>query len=398
MLNRDDWVELELTKQRHRLKYIDAVLKGKTYCDFPPRRIFIEPTNACNLKCIHCVRDGKMSRALGYIDLGLFEKILEDIKDWNRLSEICLFQQGEPLLHKQIAEMARLCSTQYDFFTKMNTNGLALNCELSEELIRNRLDYLVFSLDAITPETYKRIKRRDCFERVINNILDYLEIWGDLDTGYVRNYFPCDINMLEEKANKHEIPLSKEMLERLPIGHISVYELHNFMGAVEEANQKLDRRSELPKEKWPCCNSPWDVLGIRWNGEAVACIYDYDSRYVVGNVKEHSVWEIWNSDAMMEFRKALLDRNYERIERNGPLCSECTIMWMEDYHLPTDFYREIERMQQYLDRAIDRVARRWERTDELLEKHKYLKKNREAWMDELLEKGKELSLRGKVNG
>ena len=138
---------------------------------------------------------------------------------------------------------------------------------------------------------------------------------------------------------------------------------------------------------------PLDVLGIRWNGEVVACIYDYDSRYVVGNVKEQSVWQIWNSDRMMEFRKALLDKNYNRVEKDGPLCSECTIMWMEEYHLPKDFYREIKRMKKYLSGVIDRVALRWERTEKLLEKHKYLKKNRKAWMKDLFDKGRQLSAR-----
>lgn len=387
MLNRNDWVELELNKQLHRLKYIDAVLKGKTYCNFPPRRIFIEPTNACNVSCIHCVHDGTMTRSLGYMDLGLFEKVLEDVKNWNKCCEICLFQQGEPLLHKQIGEMVRLSSTQYDFFTKMNSNGVALNRDLSEELIRNGMDYLVFSLDAITPETYKRIKRRDRFHKVLNNILDYMEIWGDLDTGRVRNYFACDINILKEKANEHEIPLFQKMLNRLPVGHINVYELHNFMGAVEEANKKLNGLEKKPRKQWPCCNTPWDVLGIRWNGDAVACIYDYDSRYIIGNVRRQSVWEIWNSEAMMAFRKAVYDRNYDLIEKNGPLCSQCSILWMEEYQLPTDFYDEIKRMKAYLESAVDRVALRWDRTEELLKKHRYLKNHRKAWEKELLEYG-----------
>lgn len=392
MLNRDDWMELELCKQQNRLKYIDAVLNKKTYCSFPPRRIFIEPTNICNLNCIHCVHDGKMTRSHGFIDLDLFKKIIEDIKGWNRSTELCLFQQGEPLLHKQIDEIVRLSGTEYDFFTKMNSNGIALTRELSEKLIKNRLDYLVFSLDAITPETYRRIKRRDYFEKVINNILDYLEIWGELDTGFVKNFFACDINILEEDANRHEIPEFIKIFEKLPVGHVSVYELHNFMGAVEEANIKHRSQRQHSKEDWPCCNSPWDVIGIRWNGDAVACIYDYDSRYIVGNVKNQSVWEIWNSDRMMEFRQSILDRKYEKIETDGPLCSECSILWMKDYQLPDNFYKEIKRMEKYLVGAVDRVASRWERTDKLLAKHKFLKENRSQWMNELYETGKQLSI------
>lgn len=391
MRNRDDWMELELVKQTNRLKYIDTVTNGKVHCDFPPRRVFIEPTNACNLNCVHCTHDGTMTRPIRHLDMDLFRKVMDDIAPWNRTTEICLFQQGEPLLHKDIVEMARIAGTEKDFFTKMNTNGVLLTKELGAELIKARLDYLVFSLDAINPDTYKKIKRRPYFERVINNILDYLEVWGDLDTGETRNYFACDVVILEERANREEIPVIKEMLERLPVGHVEVYELFNYFGAVEEANSMHPERFTTPRSQWPCCNSPWDVIGVRANGEAVACIYDYDNRYVVGDVREQTIEEIWNGEPMLEFRQALLDRAYERVEQNGPLCSNCTIMWMKDYQLPDDFYVEIARMQRYLDAAVDRVARRWPRTEALMEKHRYLKENREAWYQEFMARGRSIA-------
>ena len=246
MRDRNDWMRLELNKQLHRLKYIDTVLKGEPYCDFPPRRIFIEPTNACNLNCVHCTHDGTMTRPIRYMDMDLYRKVLDDIAPLHNESEICLFQQGEPLMHKDIVEMCRIAGLEKDFFTKMNTNGVLMNKEMAEAILRSGLDYLVFSLDAINPETYQRIKRRPYFERVINNILDYLEVWGDLDTGEVRNYFACDVNILEEEANKAEIPAIKEMFERLPVGHVSVYELFNYFGAVEEANHKHPERFSTP--------------------------------------------------------------------------------------------------------------------------------------------------------
>ncbi|MCK9238821.1 radical SAM/SPASM domain-containing protein [Desulfocurvus sp.] len=382
MLSRNDWMELELTKQRHRLRYIDTVLSGGVHCPFPPRRVFIEPTNVCNLNCVHCVHDGKMTRPKGFMDMALFRKIMDDIKGWNRSTELCLFQQGEPLLHREIAEMARLAGTHYDFFTKLNTNGVALTRELSAQLIANGLDYLVFSLDAITPQTYLRVKRRDHFHKVMDNILDYMEIWGDLDIGRERNYFACDINILEEEANRHEIPVFREMLERLPVGHVSVYQLHNYMGAVEEANAKVDTGGR-PHAHWPCCNSPWDVVGIRWNGDVVACIYDYDSRYVIGNVGDAPLEAIWNGERMTAFRRALLERRFDVVEARGPMCSECSILWMPEYQLPTDYYAEIRRMERYLCDAVDRVGNRWPRTEKLLERHRYLKEHRAAWRAEL---------------
>jgi radical SAM protein with 4Fe4S-binding SPASM domain len=395
MLNRDNLMALELGRQTERLKYIRTTVDRKTFCDFPPRRIFFEPTNTCNANCGHCVHDGQMTRAKGMIKVNLVKDVLEDVKDWNRCTEICLFQQGEPLLHPDILELVRLCSKEYDFFTKMNTNGIALTKELSEGLIHNCLDYLVFSLDAITPATYEKIKRRDKFYKVINNILDYLEIWGELDTGEERSFIACDVNLLEEDANRPELEMAKELLNKLPIGHIATYQLHNFTGPVEEVNATMDDNWGLPRAKWPCCNTPWDIVGIRWNGDVVACIYDFDSRSTVGNVKKETLRDIWNGERMQAFRQAILDRDYEAIEGKGPLCSTCSVMWQKEYQLPEDFHKELGRMEGYLVAAVDRVARRYERTDLLLEKHKYLKENRQEWLDSLAAVEEKLSKGGK---
>lgn len=128
---------------------------------------------------------------------------------------------------------------------------------------------------------------------------------------------------------------------------------------------------------------PWDIVGIRWNGDVVACIYDFDSRYVVGNVKEKGLWEIWNDEPMLKFRQAILDREYSSIEGNGTMCSTCSVMWQKEYQLPTNFHKEVARMERYLVAAVDRVARRYERTDRLLEKHRYLKENRSQWLEAL---------------
>lgn len=377
-------MELELTKQQVRLKYIDAMITGRDTCDFPPRRIYVEPTNHCNLRCGHCAaHNGSMTRDMGFLDTGLFRSMLDDIKDWNRNTELVLHQHGESTLHPRLPEMARMASVDYDFFTKLNTNGVALTREKSRELIHANIDYLIFSLDCITPESYERVKGRPNFHRVLNNVLDYLEEWGDVRREFP-NYFACDIFLVEEDANRNDIPVIRKMFERLPVGHVEVYELFNYMGAVQEANGKYPERFSLPQKEWPCCNTPWDVVGVRWNGDVVACVYDFDSRYVIGNLNEASIRDIWNSERMVAFRKALLTRDYSGIETNGPLCSNCTIMWQKPYQAPTDFHAEISRMERYLSSAVDRVARRGPRTDDLLQRHAYLKANRESWSAELM--------------
>mgnify|MGYP000114963733 CR=1 FL=1 len=382
MLNRDDCIKTELNKQLNRIKYIKSTLDGNPYCSFPPRRIFIEPTNICNLNCIHCVHDGKMTRKKGMMSLELFKKIMEDVKDWNKCTEIALFQQGDPLIHKDIDKIVKIAATDYDFFVILTTNGVALTKELSEELVRNRLDYMIFSLDAATPETFERIKRRPYFDKVINNILDYLEVWGDLKTDFERNYFAADINLVEEPDNKEEIPFFKEIFKKLPIGHVSINPMHNFTGAIDLPSKFNNEKAKQA----PCCNAPWDVVGVRWDGEVVACIYDFDSRYVIGNVKEQSLKEIWNSERMINFRKSIYEQEFKKVEQNGPLCSECSIRFDPNYQLPKDYHSEVARMEKYLSDTVKRVSLRKEKTETLLAKHEYLKKNREQWVKELYSK------------
>ncbi|MAW33544.1 MAG: hypothetical protein CMK56_03950 [Proteobacteria bacterium] len=384
MLNRDDWIELELEKQKNRLKFINCLLKKNTFADFPPRRIYFEPTNHCNLKCDHCAaHNGSGTRDLGFLDISLFKKVMNEISHLNRQTEINFYQHGESTLHEKLVDMIKIASIDYDFFTKLNTNGVTLTREYSRNLIDSNIDSLVFTIDSITPESYKAIKGRDLFHKVITNLLDYLEEWGD-HPRKINNFFAVDIFLVEEERNKDDIRIIKELFEKLPIGHVQTYELFNYMGAVQEANGKYDERFKIPKKNWPTCNVPWDVLGIRWNGDVVSCIYDYDSRYVIGNIKDNSILDIWNSDRMQGFRQAQLIHNFSCVESKGKLCSNCTIMWQKDYQSPTSFNEEVKRMKRYLNSAIDRVSERYLRTDELLKKHSYLKENRIVWYKNLL--------------
>ena len=83
-----------------------------------PRALQIEPTNHCNLKCTMCPHS-EMTRKKGFMDIDLWEKILENWKGkglqmstnhmlfnnnckLNSFGSIKLFFMGEPLLHPKI--------------------------------------------------------------------------------------------------------------------------------------------------------------------------------------------------------------------------------------------------------------------------------------------------------
>ena len=112
---------------------------------------------------------------------------------------------------------------------------------------------------------------------------------------------------------------------------------------------------------------------------------------MIGDVNTQSVMECWNSDDMKKFRQGQLQRDFSWIERNGPICSVCSIRWIPDYAIPTDFMDEVGKMKKYLVNAVNRVSDQRMRYDDWMKRWNYLKKNRQQWLDELYERTAKLS-------
>ena len=75
---------------------------------FPwPSVILIENTNCCNARCIMCPRD-TLTRKRGFMEFGLFEKIMKELSGANRKPVIHLHGFGEPLLDTLLPERIKL--------------------------------------------------------------------------------------------------------------------------------------------------------------------------------------------------------------------------------------------------------------------------------------------------
>lgn len=349
-------VEFELNIQKDRLRYIDAALKGKVHCDFPPRKIYIEPTNICNYRCVHCVHDGAMTRKPGYFNIDLYKRRLDEIEDLRLHSKIQFTGVGEPLLHPRWDEMIKHASDK-GFFTLMNSNASMLTPENCERLVASGLDYLHVSIDGLTKSTYESIRRGGDFENVMENMFHLFEARHKAK-GY---HLAVVLGIIDQDRNRQELQTFLEVFKKWPFHHVVSGELFNHMGAIEEASRNYLKQQNGSRSSYPVCNTPWDLLSINCDGHAVGCNYDFDNRFVVGDLNEQSFMEIWNSEKMKRFRRSVLNRDYSGIEKKGPMCSECTIKWQKDYFLPANFSSEIQRMEQYLKRAIYRCASHKER-------------------------------------
>ena len=75
---------------------------------------------------------------------------------------------------------------------------------------------------------------------------------------------------------------------------------------------------EIKRAQKPCIML-WKNLSIYWNGDVVPCCDDFDKGYVVGNVNNKSIKEIWNDKPLVELRK----KHVQNKQKLVSLCREC---------------------------------------------------------------------------
>jgi len=131
------------------------------------RKLYVEPTTACNLHCRTCIRN-VWDDPEAHMGMDTFRQLMEQTKDFPELERVVFSGFGEPLTHPDIMEMIRL-ARERDLAVTIGSNGLLLDKAASRELVRLGVDRLVISLDGVRPETYANV-RGAMISQVLDNI------------------------------------------------------------------------------------------------------------------------------------------------------------------------------------------------------------------------------------
>ena len=150
---------------------------------------------------------------------------------------------------KLFAILANIDTDKTD--VQFNSNGLLLTENLCRELITKRLKLIDFSLDAATPETYRKIRRSD-FSLVTKNIQRLSEIKKELGVDYPI----IKLNMTLMNENLSEAVGFIELADRLgaEIVHFGLlnpfkdYSLENNDFVFGYKAQMIDINSDFFKE------------------------------------------------------------------------------------------------------------------------------------------------------
>lgn len=273
-----------------------------------PVHLFIEPTNACNLKCEMCPRTTS-SQKIGSMNFELFQRIVDESTLHGRRS-FSLHLFGEPLIASNIIKMLRyIREKNIRNVILLTTNGVFLDRKKREAILNFRVDKTTVSLLASTPETYISITGRNNYEVVVDNIMELIRLKKNMGASKPIIY----VRVIKNKKTLNDI----EAFQRKWSSHdviVEIREEHNYAGNI---NSTMDNTSI---QRYPCYH-PWFAPAIHWDGDMSICCCDWNRTGVIGNVKESTIAEIWQTEKIKEIRKIHLAGNYSQIE----LCRDCNV-------------------------------------------------------------------------
>jgi MoaA/NifB/PqqE/SkfB family radical SAM enzyme len=148
-----------------------------------PLHMDFEISSICNLRCNMCVMSLSKEESVKY-GSGISEKKLRfetfkaiiDKGVLLGLKSINFNGVNEPLLQKDIVKWIEYAKRRGVLDIMFNTNGVLLNEDMSERLIKSGLTRIMISLDAATSETYKKVRGSDDYHIVKGNIERFIDI------------------------------------------------------------------------------------------------------------------------------------------------------------------------------------------------------------------------------
>jgi radical SAM protein with 4Fe4S-binding SPASM domain len=313
-----------------------------------PAHVHIEPTNSCNLRCVHCHQSSPLThftKARGMMDFEVYKKIIDEIKD--KSEQITLDSQGEPTTHPKIMEMIEYAKSA-GLVVNMLTNGLRLTEEYAERLIELKMDRVVFSFEGSNEELHERVRRRSNYYETLRNILYLMK--RNCETG--KNIFIC-MSMIRHRYTDGDVDSYRSYFGSLPSDTIYVSPVHTMSGSSPLASEKDEHtQAHNSGKRGIVCRMPWTTLSIGWDGNVCPCTLDYNEAHPVGYVQDAPLSDILNSERMQRFRQCHLDGDYDWIEEQGSLCATCNVP-----HDPEYWEYDLLKTQEYNINLIARQAK-----------------------------------------
>ena len=335
------------------------------------RKVNIKITNACNLRCDTCAQWGEAGYMLGApsstvretVPLHVYKRMVDDLSGLRTSTYIW---GGEPFLYPDLIPLLSYMK-QGDMMGSVITNGVFLG-KNAEALVDIGWDAVVVSLDG-PRDLHDSIRgRAGTYDKVLASVKTiqdekskrgrhnpFVSLYATVskkNTAHLEEIFDVAEEMgvdlllfhyawftTEEIGHRHE----EVMKRRLGVtpkawkGYLWSFDEIDTQSVVESIRRINSKKysfhyllvPDLDYEDIPRyyqepdrmfgyerCVYPWMETDVMPNGDVAPCRDHPD--YVVGNIKEDSILDIWNNERYRKFRNAIK-------EEGGlfPICARC---------------------------------------------------------------------------
>jgi MoaA/NifB/PqqE/SkfB family radical SAM enzyme len=320
-----------------------------------PRSLYLETTNRCDSKCQTCVRTFRSLEPPADLSLAQVKAIAEQFPV---LERVVLHGIGEPLLNREVFEIVAYLKARAATVL-FNSDAISLTRPRALKLIDSGLDEYRVSMDAATPETYRRIRGVDQFERVVANVRRLVELEKERSRAVPR----VSLWFTASRVNLAELPAFVRLAASLGVAEVYVQRLvFNELGLATAENalhgrlrqqeqELLAQTEELARalglvlhasglatplaslngqtpgtRPWAGCQRPWTLSYVTANGNVLpCCISPWVARDYEGLILGHALAEpfadIWNGERYRRFRN-----DFESESPPDP-CRGCGLLW-----------------------------------------------------------------------
>ena len=290
----------------------------------------VELTNKCPMRCVMCARTNNMLREQGLMTFETFKTVIDQFVAASPAEALSqdtwLHHFGESLVHPEFGRFVRYAVSK-GVRACMSVNPIMLTPAIADELLGTGITKLYISLDGHDDESFYKIRGvKDAYEKSKANLLEFLRKKSELGlkTRIV-------LSMINFGLNRESIERQRSYWESVP--GIDEYLCKAFItwnGDAADVNKLADEQTDNEEMRkrypTPACSVPWETLSVTWDGEIVPCCFDYDKKYPLGNLKEHSLTEIWNGERMRALRREFLANNVQ-----NELCRRCTVLYPPEH-------------------------------------------------------------------
>ena len=293
-----------------------------------PAVLQVQTINRCNGKCGMCPYPYTVHlQPREVMDDALYSKIVEECAAEDDFHEFVPMVQNEPLLdvrlEDRIAEFKRKAKPHQS--VEIVTNGTGLTPGRFERLVQSGLDTITISLSAFTQATFEKLIDGLSWSQIIKN----LEAIARSPSRANVNIF---LRYVRQHGNEREFRPFKKYWEGRGL-NVANYEVNNRSGTLQEYERRQPVKSTLFRRARKsmgrqlfkrACPHAFGIMHILANGDVPLCANDWHNRHLLGNVREQSIREIYNSPRMNEFRVLMEQGRFDEIEA----CRDCSF-WHE---------------------------------------------------------------------